>query len=78
METRSGVAESLLTSAESTEVGSGLGDDLVEQLESDLAGGGTVDGNVEKDLAVYVVLDQIAGSPSSPKIRKPHSRHVAS
>jgi hypothetical protein len=29
------VAESLLTSAESTEVLSGLGDDVVEQLELD-------------------------------------------
>lgn len=52
MEARSGVSESLLTSAESTEVGGGLGDNVVEQLESDLAGGGTVDGDIEEDLAV--------------------------
>jgi hypothetical protein len=31
------VAESLLTSAESTEVLSGLGDDVVEQVEGDAA-----------------------------------------
>jgi hypothetical protein len=52
VEARSGVSESLLTSAESTEVGGCLGDNVVEQLESDLAGGGTVDGDIEEDLAV--------------------------
>ena len=52
METGTGVTESLLTGAESTEVGGGLGDNVVEQLESDLAGGGTVDGDIEEDLAV--------------------------
>lgn len=39
MEARAGVAEALLASAESTEVGSGLGDDVVKQLEDDLARG---------------------------------------
>ena len=53
METGTGVSESLLTSAESSEVGGGLGDNVVEELEGDLAGGGTVDGDIEKDLAVY-------------------------
>lgn len=52
METGTGVSESLLTGAQSSEVGGGLGDNVVEQLESDLAGGGTVDGDIEEDLAV--------------------------
>ena len=53
METGTGVSESLLTGAQSSEVGGGLGNNVVEELEGDLAGGGTVDGDIEKDLAVY-------------------------
>lgn len=37
VEARAGVAEALLASAESTEVGGGLGDDVVEELEGDAA-----------------------------------------
>ena len=40
VEARAGVAEALLASAESTEVGGGLGDDVVVELEADTAGGG--------------------------------------
>ena len=40
VESRAGVAEALLASAESTEVGGGLGDDVVKELEGDAASGG--------------------------------------
>jgi hypothetical protein len=52
VETGTGVTESLLTSAESSEVGGGLGDNVVEELEGDFTGGGTVDSDIEVDLAV--------------------------
>jgi hypothetical protein len=39
VESRTGVTEALLTSAESSEVGGGLGDDVVEELEGDSASG---------------------------------------
>jgi hypothetical protein len=59
VETGTGVSESLLTSAESSEVGGGLGDNVVEELEGDLASGGTVDGDIEKDLAIYTKSKEV-------------------
>lgn len=44
------VTESLLTSAESTEVLNGLGDDFVEQLEGDAASRLAINGDIEESL----------------------------
>lgn len=44
VEARAGVAEALLASAESTEVGGRLGDNVVKELEDDAARGGVCAG----------------------------------
>lgn len=48
VETRALVTETLLASAQGTEVGGGLGDDVVVQLEGDTTGRSAVDGDVEE------------------------------